>query len=188
MAKEKNATNLVLLSGGIDSAACVHYNLSQGLQVKGVFVDYGQKAKDKEFSSASRIATHYGIELDRLKLTVPQTFTQGEIVGRNAFLVMATILANPGHRGLISLGIHSGVPYYDCSESFVRDVSRILEGYANGSTVLDTPFLKWDKRTIIDYCRDNEVPVHLTYSCENGGDVPCGRCLSCRDRKALNVG
>lgn len=187
MEEGKEATALVLLSGGIDSAACVHYYISQGLQVEGVFVDYGQEARDREFSSSSQIASHYGIKLNRLNLEVPHTFAQGEITGRNAFLLLAAILAYPGHRGLISLGIHSGVPYYDCSDSFVKDIRKVLEGYADGGIILDAPFLKWDKRMIVDYCKSNDVPIHLTYSCENGGDIPCGTCLSCRDRKALNV-
>ena len=33
---------IVLLSGGIDSTACVNYYLSQKLKLLGLFIDYGQ--------------------------------------------------------------------------------------------------------------------------------------------------
>ncbi len=156
--------------------------------MEGIFVDYGQKAGEKELSSARSIASHYGIKFLGCECTIPQGHGQGEIVGRNAFLVFAALLARPAFRGIICLGIHSGVPYYDCSKVFSRDVNRLLEGYTGGQVALDTPFLKWDKRMILEYCKDNDVPVGLTYSCEVGSDPPCGRCTSCRDRRALDVG
>ncbi len=114
-------------------------------------------------------------------------FTQGEIKGRNAFLVLGTLLAYPKFRGIFALGIHSGLPYYDCSEQFVKKINEILTGYTDGQVSLDTPFIHWDKKMIFEYCKDNDVPIHLTYSCENGSDEPCGMCRSCLDRRALNV-
>ena len=186
--RKKECTALILLSGGIDSTACVHYYRDQGFEVKGVFIDYGQKARKNEFKSANKIASHYGIELNRLAFTTSQMFTQGEIKGRNAFLVLGTLLAYPDFRGIIALGIHSGSPYYDCSESFAKKIDEILNGYTDGQVSLDTPFIHWDKKMIFEYCKDNDVPIPLTYSCENGSDPPCGNCLSCRDRRALDVG
>lgn len=186
MTKKKSST-LILLSGGIDSTACVHYYLDQWFDVKGVFIDYGQKARKNEFYSANKIASHYGIELNRLTFTSSQMFTQGEIKGRNAFLVLGTLLAYPKFRGIFALGIHSGLPYYDCSEQFVKKINEILTGYTDGQVTLDTPFIHWDKKMIFEYCKDNDVPIHLTYSCENGSDEPCGMCRSCLDRRALNV-
>lgn len=179
---------VILLSGGLDSTACVHYYLNQGFDVEGIFVDYGQKAREKELSSARTIASHYGIKFSDCECGVPREHGQGEIVGRNAFLVFAALLARPEFRGIICLGIHSGVPYYDCSEVFARNLNRLLEGYTDGQVVLDTPFLRWDKRMILEYCKDNNVPIQLTYSCEVGSDPPCGKCMSCCDRRALDVG
>ena len=163
--KDRGVFSLVLFSGGIDSTALIHYYIKQGFNVKGLFVNYGQIARKKELQSANDIALHYGIELDYVQFTTSQTFSQGEITGRNAFLVMATIISRPDFKGILSLGIHSGVPYYDCTESFVKDINKILEGYTDGQVVLDAPFLKWDKKMIYEYCKDNAVPVHLTYSC-----------------------
>jgi 7-cyano-7-deazaguanine synthase len=177
----------VLLSGGLDSSACIHYYLSQSFKVNAIFIDYGQKANENELNSAINIARHYDTNLDYLKFSSQQKFSEGEIRGRNAFLVMAVLLAYPTIKGVISMGIHSGTSYYDCSELFVKNINDILNNYTSGQLILDVPFLKWDKRMIFNYCRDKGIPINLTYSCENGTDVPCGRCLSCLDRGALDV-
>ena len=185
--RKKESPALILLSGGIDSTACVHYYLDQKFDVKAVFIDYGQKARKNEFNSANKIASHYGIEFNHLTFITSQMFTQGEIKGRNAFLVLGTLLAYPKFQGIVTLGIHSGLPYYDCSEQFVKKINEILTGYTDGQVSLDTPFIHWDKKMIFEYCKDNDVPLLLTYSCENGSDEPCGMCRSCLDRRALDV-
>lgn len=178
---------IVLFSGGIDSTACIHYYLNQGFNVKAIFIDYGQITSIKEFQSATKIAKHYKISLDHLIFKNSQVYSEGEIKGRNAFLILALLLNYPQFIGIISLGIHSGVYYYDCSENFLKDIQRLLDGYTDGQVVIDTPFLKWDKKMIYNYCIDNKIPIHLTYSCENSSDKPCGICNSCRDRRSLNV-
>jgi len=184
---EKNEKKtLVLTSGGIDSSACIKYYQDLGFEVRGLFVDYGQKARLKEWECVQKIAAFYEIKIESLTLKHPGRISSGEIRGRNGFLIMAAMLANPDFSGLISLGIHAGVPYYDCSKSFANKMSILVTEYSDGRLKLDFPFVTWDKKMIFSYCNDMDVPVHLTYSCENG-DEPCGRCQSCLDRSALNV-
>jgi len=185
--KIKDVSCIVLLSGGIDSTACVHYYLNQRFNTGALFVDYGQLPIKREEQSAKQIASYYDIKLDIVRLHPTKYHEYGETKGRNAFFILTALLFYPKHVGIISLGIHSGTPYYDCSESFVKDISKILNGYTDGRVNLDAPFLKWNKKMIYEYCKDNDVPVHLTYSCENSGDKPCGRCRSCLDRGTLNV-
>jgi len=177
---------LVLTSGGIDSTACIKYYQDLGFNVEGFFVDYGQRARLKEYESVTKIAAFYKIQYKTLTINNNLTLSSGEIRGRNGFLIMAALLANPDFTGLFSLGIHSGVPYYDCSKEFVKKMNVLVTEYSDGQITIDTPFIDWDKKMIVSYCRDAEVPIHLTYSCENG-DEPCGKCLSCLDRRALNV-
>lgn len=152
-----------------------------------MFIDYGQITSQKELESAKKIAAHYKINLNTLILKNSIKFSHDEIKGRNAFLIFAVLLNYPKFHGILSLGIHSGTPYYDCSELFLKDIQEVLNGYKNGQLVLDAPFIKWDKKMIYDYCIDNKIPIHLTYSCENGEKEPCGICASCKDRSALNV-
>lgn len=178
---------VVLLSGGIDSAACVRYYLDLGFQLRGLFINYGQSARDNEGESAVKIANYYGIPLDRFSLSPAKHFGPGEIRGRNAFLIIAAFLFYPKFKGILSIGIHSGTPYYDCSQQFISDITTIIDAYAGGEVRIDAPFLAWDKSIIYAYCKEKGVPIHLTYSCESGTDPPCGKCLSCKDREALDA-
>ncbi|MCX6673891.1 MAG: 7-cyano-7-deazaguanine synthase [Methanothrix sp.] len=177
---------LVLLSGGLDSTACIYYYINLGFQVRTLFIDYGQRAGKNEFQSASNIASYFGVSFKCCKFECEKDFLPGEIKGRNAFLVLSALLADPKITGLISIGVHSGTTYYDCSEAFIKEMNRILQGYFDGRVILSAPFLRWNKRMIFNYFKDNRLPIHLTYSCENGTDIPCGKCLSCLDRGALN--
>lgn len=184
---KRRQMSIVLLSGGIDSAACVRYYLDLNFEVYGFFVDYSQSALDNERRSAVRVAAHYGIKLDQASFSATKHYGPGEIRGRNAFLILAALLYYPRFKGIISLGIHTGTPYYDCSERFIRDVAPTIEGSTGGEVRIDAPFLAWDKLTMYAYCKEKGVPIHLTYSCESGTDPPCGKCLSCKDREALNA-
>ncbi|OPX61895.1 7-cyano-7-deazaguanine synthase [Methanoregula sp. PtaB.Bin085] len=177
---------LILISGGIDSTACIKYYQDLGFKVEGFFVDYGQKARLKECQSVEKIADYYKINSDTLTIHNTLNLSSGEIRGRNGFLIMAALLAKPDFSGLLSLGIHRGVPYYDCSKEFIKKMNGVVTEYSDGQIKIDTPFIDWDKKMIVSYCRDSGVPIHLTYSCETG-DEPCGKCLSCLDRSALNV-
>lgn len=178
---------IVLLSGGIDSAACVRYYLNLGFRLRGLFIDYGQRARDNENKSAVQVANYFDIQLDKLLLSPVKNFGPGEIRGRNAFFVIAALLFYPQFKGILSLGIHSGTPYYDCSPQFVSDLKTIIDAYTGGEVRIEAPFIKWDKASIYIYCKEKNVPIHLTYSCEAGTDPPCGKCLSCKDREALHA-
>jgi 7-cyano-7-deazaguanine synthase len=178
---------LVLFSGGLDSTACTYYYLTQGYSVECLFIDYGQRASAKERESAANIASFLNVYLNCIKFASGRVFLQGEIKGRNAFLILAALLAYPHFRGQISIAIHYGTHYYDCSESFVKDINRVIDGYSDGQITLAVPFINWTKKMIYNYCKENNLPIDLTYSCESGTNVPCGKCLSCLDRRALNV-
>jgi len=178
---------LVLLSGGVDSSCCVAFYRRMGYEVKGVFVDYGQPVSHMEEKSAKAIADHYGMAVDTIRCSGPSVNFQGEISGRNAFLVFVALLYVPKFNGLLALGIHAGTDYYDCTEHFTKGLNDILSGYRGGEVALATPFLNWTKQRVYDFSMEHRVPIQLTWSCELGPSNPCGRCLSCKDREHLNV-
>ena len=185
MANKKNV--IILASGGVDSTACINYYKKMGFQIKAIFIDYSQKACYNELLSIRKIVSHYNIELEILFVNTAITFPSGEIKGRNAMFVIMALLANPTFQGIIALGIHSGGNYYDNTPAFVNHINEILIGYCDSRVLLDAPFIDWDKQMVFQYCKEENVPIHLTYSCEIGEKQPCGRCLSCKDRTMLNV-
>ena len=78
---------LVLLSGGLDSAACLHFYVALGRQVAAVFIDHGQPASDEEASSAHAVAHYYRVPLRTHTWCGSTERTVGSIFGRNAFLL-----------------------------------------------------------------------------------------------------
>ena len=177
----------VLVSGGIDSAALLAFYLSRRFSVRALFVDFGQPAAKHESRAAEAVCKHYGVHLSIMTVKSEATFSSGEITGRNAFLVFAALLGCGAHPGMIAIGIHEGAPYYDCSEGFLNSIQTVVDGYAAGKIKVAAPFLAWGKQVIWEFCKEARVPVESTYSCEKGGVPPCGKCLSCKDREALDA-
>ena len=174
-----------MLSGGIDSMACLNFYIQQKYDVECIFYDYGQPAVELEFNSALKIADYFKVPLFSYEingLSIPQ---KGEICGRNALLSIYTLSLNKYSSYKIIIGIHSGTTYPDCSQNFVKQMNKVIDCYGNGKIVLEAPFISWSKADIVSYCKNAALPISLTYSCESGKNPPCGQCLSCLDRKEL---
>lgn len=175
----------ILMSGGIDSTACAHFLKHHGNTIRGVFVDYGQTAAVSEWTAVHSLAKHLGVPLSVYRVTGSQSFSNGELVGRNAFLIFAAVFLSRPRSGLLALGIHAGTPYFDCSEPFLEMMARVVAEHTDGGVSLVAPFLHWTKRDVFDYFVSAGLPLDLTYSCEIGSQPPCGTCASCRDRRAI---
>ena len=170
----------LLLSGGVDSTACAAYYVAAGREVIGVFVDYGQSAARAEADASERIAQHYKFPLRRLVLSGGRELGEGLITGRNGMLLFAALMCG-ATSGVIAIGVHAGTDYYDCSTDFIDRLRQIVDACSAGAFVVEAPFVDRFKFEIYDYAKRNEVPLHLTYSCEAGSVPPCGTCLSCGD-------
>ena len=175
----------VLLSGGIDSAAVAAYYLQLKFEIQALFVDYGQAAAKKERKAAHCLSKFLGIPVSEVFANHDNSFSKGEIPGRNAFLIFSALLTIQRKPHIIALGVHAGVPYYDCSQSFLDCTQQIIDGYTNGRIKIAAPFLKWNKPMIWRFFKDQGLPVDMTYSCETGYSPPCGSCASCIDREEL---
>lgn len=175
----------ILLSGGIDSAACVYYYKTRGFSITPIFVDFGQLARINEARSAEEIAKYYNLELISIHASGMKNFSDGEIVGRNLFLVSTSLMAIPSFSGIICLGIHSGTDYFDCQPRFLEELNILISALTNGRVIVNAPFLNFNKLEIAEYCTTQRLPVHLTYSCELGLTQPCGKCLSCKDLMSI---
>ncbi len=178
---------MTLISGGLDSCACINFYVKFGRPPLGLFIDYGQLAAANEHKSAIAIASFYSIPLVCLKWRGWLPKTEGFIQARNLFLISAALMERPYSISVIALGLHAGTCYSDSSENFLTRMQIVADTYEQGRVTLAAPFLDWSKADIHAYCLQEKVPVHLTYSCERGGLQPCGECLSCTDRRMLDV-
>lgn len=177
---------VVLFSGGIDSTGLIHYYLSKNYLIKAVHFNYGQANYSKEKEAIKAIGDYYGVETSYVDFGFKLNNSSGEYIGRNPlFILVASNLINSSN-SKIAIGIHQGTAYYDCSAQFLRDCQQILDGYFGGTVLIEAPFIDFSKKHIYEYCLINNVPIHLTYSCEKSNVKPCGECSSCKDRRILN--
>lgn len=181
---------LLCCSGGIDSSALICYYIEQNYSVSAIHFDYGHSAYQEEKRALNLVARHYHINVIHKKISPSiskEIANTGELIGRNALFVLSAMgFLEEGTR-LISIGIHSGTPYYDCSPLFVDNMQSLLDGYYGGVVVFDVPFLSFKKSDIILWAREKEVPLDNTYSCQKGSKTPCGKCLSCVERKRYGL-
>jgi len=176
---------IVLLSGGVDSLACMHFFSKRGHSIKGIFVDYGQIASKHERVSAKQIAEIYNVELEELTVYFGSTFSDGEVFGRNALLMMLAMVASKRSYSAIACGVHAGTPYYDCSKVFLNRMTTIISEYSDGKIQLLAPLADWSKQEVYEYIKEEKLPFEVTYSCEAGVVPACGKCLSCKDREVF---
>ncbi|MGE3108820.1 MAG: 7-cyano-7-deazaguanine synthase [Phycisphaerales bacterium] len=177
---------LVLLSGGIDSSAlvCLYRKLRRPFAT--MFIDYGQAGATREQAAARVISEHYGVLLMERQLLTAGVKSDGEVPMRNAMLLSIACMERPETIWGIAIGIHSGTPYADCSPEFASAAQTLATFQTHPVRIL-APFARWTKSDILAFCLSEGVPTHLTYSCEWGAASPCGKCLSCLDRKDIDA-
>lgn len=183
--RQRTKSVCVLLSGGIDSAACIAFYQARGHSVQALHIDYGQSAARQEAMASAAIADHFRIRIDKLCLRGARRKSSGLIQGRNGFLLLAALMEFNERASLFATGLHAGTAYGDCSSSFIDLMQRVFDFYTDGVCRVAAPFVEWTKTDIWEFCMKKQVPINLTYSCEVGGRNPCGRCLSCKDLEVL---
>ena len=104
------------------------------------------------------------------------------------FLASAASIAISSGCGVIYYGAHSddaaGNAYPDCSSDFNESISRAVYIGSGNQVKIEAPFVNLTKAEVVEIGLKLGVPYELTWSCYEGGDVPCGVCGTCRDRMA----
>ncbi|MEO7836013.1 MAG: 7-cyano-7-deazaguanine synthase QueC [Acidimicrobiales bacterium] len=201
------STGLVVLSGGMDSAVCLALARDQHDTLLAVTFDYGQRHRI-ELGRASTLAALYGAEhlvvrldlsawggsaLTDARIDVPAASSAGAAIpvtyvpARNLiFLSVATGIAEARGADAIYLGVnvldYSGYP--DCRPEFIdafRKAAALgLKRGAEGNPVdVLTPLIHSTTAEIVSLGRRIGAPLHLTWSCYEGGPAPCGQCDAC---------
>jgi len=85
------------------------------------------------------------------------------------------------------IGVHSDFDadaYPDCSAPFVAAMSAAIRIATYDNVHIVAPFLCQSKTEVVKVGLQLHAPYHLTWSCYEHADFPCGRCPTCRDRAA----
>lgn len=106
------------------------------------------------------------------------------------FLSIATAYAYslfPNETVDIYYGAHAddaaGNAYADCSPEFAEAMDKAINIGTYGNINVKRPLINMNKAEVVKTGLDIGVPYELTWSCYEGGEVQCGTCATCIDRK-----
>ena len=204
---------VVLLSGGLDSTTCMAQAIADGCEPTGLSFRYGQR-HTKELTSAANVCKFYKVPhviidlnlssfrsaLTRDDMDVPMD-REGEldeeipvtyVPARNiVFLSIAAGLCESIDADRIYIGVNAVdySEYPDCTPEFIKAFQHTLEvgtkaGKEGHPIQIVTPIGMDSKAEIVRRGKRLGAPLHLTWSCYNGGEKACGHCDSCRLRLA----
>lgn len=170
--------------------------------------DYGSKHNHREIPMASWQAARLGVRHDVIALDfVNRLFSSdllrsgGEIPEghyadasmrrtvvpfRNGImLAIACGLAESRGAEAVVIAAHSGdhAIYPDCREPFLRAMAEAMERGTYAGVKLLRPFVGCDKAEIVRCGVAIGVDYARTWSCYKGGEIHCGRCGTCVERR-----
>ncbi len=202
---------IAVVSGGLDSTTLAYVLQAEGYELHLVSFDYGQRHK-KELVFAERCAKRLGATFDVIDLTSVTRFLKGSaltddvsvpdghyaaptmaitvVPNRNAMMLsVAYAIAVAEHARVVAVGVHAGdhFIYPDCRPDFITAFDAMqrlaVEGFGEPDLRLEAPFVHLDKYQIVKLGMSLGVPYSDTWSCYKGGDMHCGTCGTCVERK-----
>lgn len=96
--------------------------------------------------------------------------------------------APTSRKAAIHIGSHAedaaNDAYPDCSEAFMDVMGDAINFGTYGMVTLRTPLIHMHKAEVIELGNGLHVPFEKTWSCYKGGELHCGKCMTCNARKA----
>lgn len=108
------------------------------------------------------------------------------------FLACASSIALSKGCDVIYYGAHrddaAGNAYPDCSSAFYTAMKEAIYEGSGKKLHMEAPFISLTKANVVKKGLELKVPFHMTWSCYEGGEKPCGVCGTCIDRaKAFEI-
>jgi 7-cyano-7-deazaguanine synthase len=199
---------VVLLSGGMDSAVALHEARARHEVAGAVSFDYGSKHNHREIPCAAWQCRqwqipHQVIALDFMPAlfasallksggAIPdghyeeETMKQTVVPFRNGIMlaIAAGYAESIGAGGLV-IAAHAGdhAIYPDCREAFMRAMAEAMRLGTYAGIELLRPFIAMTKAQIAARGRELGVDFSHTWSCYKGGEIHCGACGTCVERR-----
>ena len=200
---------IVIYSGGMDSYTVLNKAIEDGKTPYALSFDYGQR-HSKELDYAARAAARLGVPHETIDIRAIGAHLTGSaltdnvdvpdghyaeetmkitiVPNRNA-IMLAIAFGVAASRGAdaVATAVHGGdhFIYPDCRPEFIKSFEAMqkqaLDGYADVS--LYTPFVNSPKSEIVAAGAAIDVPFAETWSCYKGGEIQCGKCGTCVERR-----
>ena len=199
---------VVLCSGGMDSVTALHWARREHNLVAAVSFDYGAKHNARELPFAREHAAGLGVRHELITLdfverlfasdllksggAVPdghyeeKVMKQTVVPFRNAIMlsIACGFAESAGAEGLV-IAAHGGdhAIYPDCREEFMRAMADAMRLGTYAGIKLLRPFIAMNKGRIAAEGMRLGVDFSRTWSCYKGGEVHCGTCGTCVERR-----
>ncbi|MBL9152843.1 MAG: 7-cyano-7-deazaguanine synthase QueC [Verrucomicrobiales bacterium] len=200
---------VTLLSGGMDSVCALYEAAAQGHDlVAALSFDYGSKHNAREIPMARWHADLLGVRHEVIPLAfvdalfrsdllssggdIPDghyeeaTMRQTVVPFRNGIMlaIAAGFAESIGADGLV-IAAHAGdhAIYPDCREGFMRAMGDAIRQGTYAEIALLRPFIDLRKEEIAVRGAAMGVNFAKTWSCYKGGEIHCGRCGTCVERR-----
>lgn len=167
--------NIILLSGGMDSALCLaRYGADMAIGF-----DYGQPHRI-ELEYSAKIAERFGVPFSVIGLPFMPLVDDVVFAGRNAvMLTAAAAIAQARGIGGVVIGCNmdDAARFPDCRQEFISAMDSALSG-AYGVRVI-APLLNSTKAQIVAESREIGLPETWTCYSPTQDGRSCGSCYSC---------
>ena len=202
---------VAIVSGGMDSSVLIYDLLSQGHELDLISFNYGQKHKI-ELTYAAKISQQLNLPhkivditnltslLSKSTLTSDAPVPDGHyaeenmkltvVPNRNSIMLnIAAAYAITNEASSIATAVHSGdhFIYPDCRPAFIDALEQLLRVANDGFLPDDfrglAPYVHISKDRICARGAELDVPWLDTWSCYKGGDIHCGSCGTCFERR-----
>lgn len=189
---------VTLVSGGLDSTLVAYLAKEEGLRIYPLFVNYGQRALERELAACKRAMAKLGLDnleianlsgygaLIKSGLTDPsqRIIEDAFTPGRNMlFLLVAAAHAYKVDADAISIGLlHEETALFpDQTSGFLKEAESLITRMMGRQINVLAPLASFHKDEVVALASSKGVDG--TYSCHMGGPEPCGNCIACNEFK-----
>lgn len=187
---------VALVSGGLDSTLMANLALEGGVTQFPLFVDYGQRARDRELQACCLAMSKLGLprpkvaELSGFGHLIKSGLTDASLrvvedaftPGRNLlFLLTAAAYAVQINADAVSIGLlHEDVSLFpDQTGAFLAETESLLTRCMGRSMRVLAPLASFHKVDVVALAASKGIEG--TYSCHRGGKDACGNCIACNE-------
>jgi 7-cyano-7-deazaguanine synthase len=185
---------VTLVSGGLDSTLVALLAKEMNNPQYPLFIDYGQRAKQRELEACQRAMTALGLpaprvaELSGFGSLIKSGLTDHSLrvledaytPGRNMlFLLTAAAYAERIGADAVVIGLlrDESCIFEDQKSEFLSLATHLLRLAVGRPLHIIAPLKEFYKQDVIELAKQKNLTG--TYSCHLGGGTPCGRCIAC---------